>query len=140
MKQQNIAQSLVSLGQLARQCGDECTDDPTAHYTKARGHLEGACIAYTRGFHEMHPKVANPHEGLGQLYEKEGNLEAAIAEYEKAATIRRAVKSQDTTKQMFQKELDQVEALLAAAKAKLPGAGAPAPAASTVDVELVVSR
>ena len=36
VKQQNIAQSLVSLGQLARQCGDECTEDPTAH-TQRRG-------------------------------------------------------------------------------------------------------
>ena len=124
-KQQAIAQSLVSLGNLAIERGDAAGDKAgdaagesceasacaKACYSEARGHLEASVTAYVRGFHETHPKVAWAHEGLGRLHEKEGNLDAALLAYDKAAQIRGALQSSNAAqgKELFAKELDALQ-------------------------------
>ena len=163
VRHQMIAQSLVSLGNLDIERGDIAASrgegggggggaggggaDPSAtssarHYVAARAHFEAAATAYVRGFHEGHPKVAWAHEGLGRLHEKEGNLHAAVAAYERAAEIRRALQGQDTGKQLFQKELEIDEDRLSALRAQLAaggaatGAAASCPTASGEDCEV----
>ena len=133
-KQQAIAQSLVSLGNLSIERGDAAAVEAEeraggaleygggdlspssslpakAHYAEARGHLEAAAAAYVKGSPagEMHPKVAWAHEGLGRLAEKEGDVPAALSGYERAAQILRALHAHDEGKEMFRKELDAVE-------------------------------
>ena len=66
--------------------------------------------AQVRGFHEHHPKVAWAHEGLGRLFEKQEDLDAALAAYAKAAAIRRALQAQAESKELFQAELSAIEA------------------------------
>jgi tetratricopeptide (TPR) repeat protein len=121
-KQQAIAQSLVSLGNLAIVRGDALGEGGSqqAHYSVARAHLEGAWQAYVRGFHDAHPKVAWAREGLGVVLEKQGELQAALQAYEHAAAVLRALQAQaDDRVEMRQKNLEQVERRLADVQRRL---------------------
>ena len=118
MQQQMIAQSLVSLGNLAiergdaeRGDGDEPSAAAKAFYGTARSHFEAALQAYVRGFHDGHPKVAWAHEGLGRSHEKEGNVKAAIAQFERATEIRRRAMEVNSSGKMelFRNELEASE-------------------------------
>ena len=118
MQQQMIAQSLVSLGNLAiergdaeRGDGDEPSAAAKAFYGTARSHFEAALQAYVRGFHDGHPKVAWAHEGLGRSHEKEGNVKAAIAQFERATEIRRRAMEVNASGKMelFRNELEASE-------------------------------
>ena len=149
-REQAIAQSLVSLGNLATERADALGGamaattegsaeggapaeggaaavaeggataeggaegkDASALYAEARDYLEGAARCYVNAGGALHPKVAWAYEGLGRLHEKMGELDAALAAFERAAEIRRALQSQDESKEMFSKELDHVEKQLA---------------------------
>ena len=67
--------------------------------------------AYVRGFHDGHPKVAWAHEGLGRLHEKEGDVKAAIAQFERATEIRRRAMEVNASGKMelFRNELEASE-------------------------------
>ena len=136
-RMQNEAQSLVSLGNLAIERGDAAGGvDATeaggqqvarAYYEEAVNHLRAAKDAYVAGFHETHPKVAWAMEGLGKIYEKQGNLGAALEEYNGASHIRRTLQSKSGNMQMFSNELNHNESRVSSIAAKLQaalGAGA----------------
>ena len=112
LKQQAIAQSLVSLGNLEIERSDGAASDYEAvrgHYEAARGHMEAAKEAYIKGFHASHPKVAWALEGLGKIHEKCGDDKAALKCYREAAEIRKQLQSKDDSKEMFTKELAYLE-------------------------------
>lgn len=112
-KQQSIAQSLTSLGNLCSAIADgEAKDDPERRKNlleEALKHLQSAKEAYVKGFHEGHPKVAWALEGMGNTLEKVGDLKAAQKAFAEAIAIRRNLQLKDENKQMFSKELKQYE-------------------------------
>lgn len=113
-REQVVAQSLVSLGNLAIERGtaaNEATDAEGARgfYSAAEAHMEEAKQAYIRGFHETHPKVAWAMEGLAKIYTSQGKLDQALAEFEAAAAIRRSLQATVPEAQMFKDELKSLE-------------------------------
>ena len=97
-KAQSVAQSLVSLGNLAIEVAEDAAardqrDEANEHYGVALGHMREAKEAYTRGYHEGHPKVAWATEGLGKIYAKQGNLAEALEHYAKAAKLWHSLQS-----------------------------------------------
>ena len=111
---QVIAQSLVSLGNLAIERGTQATelkDARTARkfFADAEDHMEAAKQAYVRGFHEDHPKVAWAMEGLAKIYSTEGKIDEALAEFESAAAIRRMLQAKNPEKEMFKDEMKAIE-------------------------------
>ena len=83
-KEQTIAQSLVSLGNLFIEMGDAFSagngngksaagrgvEEQQVQYSKALEMLERAKEAYVKGFAEGHPKVAWALEGMGKVHSK----------------------------------------------------------------------
>jgi len=112
-KEQNIAQSLVSLGNLflAMAAEEKTKDTPAAHerriglLDRALEMLEKSKEAYIKGFYDGHPKVAWAWEGMGNTFEKMGRLREAQAAWTQAIAIRRNLQLKDNSKQMFTKEL-----------------------------------
>ena len=156
-KQQGMAQSFVSLGNLEIERGDAAvaeaaSDDKlppgaarqagATFYLAARMHMEAARDAYVHGFSSSHPKVAWALEGLAKIHEKCGDLGAALETYRQASELRRKLQESDQSKNLFHKELTYVEERRLelsdrkAKAAKLLGAalgGAPAPSVFTAE-------
>ena len=110
-RQQAMAQSLVSLGNLATEHA-EAESDATkqrALYGDALKYLNRAHEAYIKGFSASHPKVAWALEGLARVHRKRGELREAEGRMSEAIEIRRALAASDTDKQMFKKELEKAE-------------------------------
>ena len=78
------------------------------HYADACARMLEAKEQYVAGFHVTHPKVAWAFEGLGRIYEKQQDLQAALDAFRQAADIRRSLQS-SSDKQMFNQELAAVE-------------------------------
>lgn len=98
-KQQGMAQSFVSLGNLEIERGDAAVAEAASDdrlppgaarqagatfYLAARMHMEAARDAYVHGFSSSHPKVAWALEGLAKIHEKCGDLGAALETYRQA--------------------------------------------------------
>lgn len=116
-KEQSIAQSLVSLGNLWIERGDSIrapagllTEEARERRTLAFGHaleyLQSAKEAYVRGFFPGHPKVAWAADSLGKVHQRLHNLRAAQEAFEEAIAIRQALQDKAEGKQMFTKELE----------------------------------
>ena len=110
-RQQAIAQSYVSLGNLAIERGDDAakggsSETATNFYNQAVADLHSAKAAYTEGFNAEHPKVAWALEGLAKVHLKLGELAEAQRTVDEALVIRRRIQATDPTKEMFRKELD----------------------------------
>ena len=115
-KDMAIAQSLVSLGNLHTASSDAAaakgeSDSSSFSYAQARNYLEEALVCYVRGAggHEMHPRVAWAHEALGRLNQKEGHLDAALADFSRAEVIRVELQKRDDSKELFTKELTEIK-------------------------------
>jgi len=114
-KEQYIAQSLVSLGNLyidmaqSQRDTHEGKEARKVHFTKALEKLTESREAYVRGFHEGHPKEAWALEALGKLHQKMGSYRLAQEAWDSAIAIRRNLQAKDANKQMFSKELDKAE-------------------------------
>ena len=113
-RDQVIAQSLVSLGNLAIEQAEgekERGQHEAAKrfYSEARVHMESAQQAYTRGFHATHPKVAWATEGLAKVLINEGEMERALQMFESAVSIRRSLQTKDTEKEFFNEHLRELE-------------------------------
>ena len=119
---QATAQSYVSLGSVETDIGDAVRAETDAadnaewsaasaneHFATAEEHMQAALQAYVAGFCESHPKVAWAHEGLGKIREKQGRFEEALAAYKDAASVRSKLQQRDAGKQMFKKELMQLQ-------------------------------
>ena len=111
-RQQAIAQSLVSLGNLnverADQQGVETAAGRAARadlLERALARLGEAKEAYVLALHTSHPKVAWALEGMGRVLRRLGRLEEAQEAFEEAVAIRRSLQQRDTSKQLFGKEL-----------------------------------
>lgn len=110
VKQQAIAQSYVSLGNLAIERGDAAAKAKmpklaSQFYVHAVEDLRSSQAAYIRGFSAEHPKVAWALEGLAKVHLKLHALSEAQAAVEEAITIRQRIQASDPTKEMFKKEL-----------------------------------
>ena len=123
-KQQGMAQSFVSLGNLEIERGDAAVAEAASDdrlppgaarqagatfYLAARMHMEAARDAYVHGFSSSHPKVAWALEGLAKIHEKCGDLGAALETYRQASELRRKLQESDQSKNLFHKELTYVE-------------------------------
>ena len=109
--QSGVAQSLISLGNLATMRGNlSCDQSHAAHYAEARAFFEAARVAYIKGgMSEEHPKIAWVAKGLGMVHEREGNVDKALNAYEHAIHLWRRLQSMDKSKEMFKKELLDAE-------------------------------
>jgi len=115
-KEQSIAQSLVSLGNLYIEMAESMDAKTTegkearkAIFEQALEQLQQAKVAYVKGFYEGHPKEAWALEALGKVHQKMGNYRLAQAQWDEAIAIRKNLQAKDTDKQMFSKELDKAE-------------------------------
>jgi len=113
-REQAIAQSLVSVGNLMTKIAEEeCAkteagrERRAALIQKALKSLQAAKEAYVRGFHGSHPKVAWALEGMADVHEKAGNLRQAQEAWAEAISIRKMLQGKDDKKQMFSKELEK---------------------------------
>lgn len=147
-----IAQSLVSLGNLAIERGDEAAragggvDTADGFYALACEHMSAAKQAYIEGAGEAgenHPKVAWAMEGLGRVFEKRGNLDGALREYKGAARIRSRMQAHGKSKELFTRELAQIECKIGTVSAEIDArqrqAGAHAPSPQATETEVHVS-
>ena len=120
-KQQSVAQSLVSLGNLYAEMAESApkkTEDPNESrhslLEKALDRLSAARDAYVRGFAEMHPKLAAPWEAIGKVSLTLGKLVGARDAVEKAIGIREHFLPIDPASGVrpFNKDLDAAHKLL----------------------------
>jgi len=119
-KEQSIAQSLVSLGNLYIEMAEAAQDKDSRKllFEQALSQLQQSREAYVRGFHDGHPKEAWALEALGKVHQKMGNLRLAQDAWDHAIAIRKNLQAKDTDKQMFNKELDKAEKERAAVEEK----------------------
>ena len=124
-REQSIAQSLTSIGKLFLAMSDEEKVDSDAgrksrqnFLAKALESLKAAKDAYTKGFHDGHPKVAWALEGLANVLEKSGDLRGAQGAWSEAIAIRRNLQLKDNKKEMFTKEMKEDEEKMKAIEKK----------------------
>jgi len=123
-KEQFIAQSLVSLGNLCIDMAESQRDTPEGkearkvHFEHALEFLQESRESYVRGFHVGHPKEAWALEALGKLHQKMGSFRLAHEVWEHAIAIRKNLQAKGDNKQMFSKELDRAEQEKAAVEGK----------------------
>ena len=124
-REQSIAQSLTSIGKLFLAMSDEEKVDSDAgrksrqnFLAKALESLKAAKDAYTKGFHDGHPKVAWALEGLANVLEKSGDLRGAQGAWSEAIAIRRNLQLKDNKKEMFTKEMKEDEEKMKAIEAE----------------------
>lgn len=96
-KEQCIAQSLVSLGNLYTQLAEaepanteEGRERRMKAFDRALTQLRRAKQAYIKGFNETHPKVAWGLEGIGNVHQKMGNLRLAQEAWAEAVRAARS--------------------------------------------------
>ena len=95
-KEQFLAQSYVSLGNLYTDMGD---------FAMALENLTLAKSCYVRGFNEHHPKVAWAVEAQANVHKKMKNYRLAQACIDEAIQIRRALQEKGDGKALFSKEV-----------------------------------
>jgi tetratricopeptide (TPR) repeat protein len=71
--------------------------------------MKMALNAYVTAYHEMHPKVANAHEGVAKLYMEMGNLTAAQQHIDAAIGVRKHAQSKSDGHQLFADKIDELE-------------------------------